>query len=773
MSATDDTQDDDGSNSIDEEFAPDTSTSQLLEAAIKISEAPLNETRVIMETLFQLKGIPTFEELYKLEKRLRSGSFGTVYECQHVDYPSQLYAVKIIDRKKLKAKDDKAVFTEVATMRELNEVDHVVKIIDFFVQPDKLFMVQMLARGGDVFDRLSQRSKYNEKDARDLAVTLITTMGEIHRRSIVHRDLKPENLLLKEALNDTGILVADFGFAKRCKKGEYLNTRCGTPAFVAPEIVLGNPYNECCDMWSIGCLLYMIICGYPPFQGKDHNDLFRKIRASDFTFHDKYWKKVSLPAKQLISQLLTVNRKNRMTATEACEHSWIKQLPDEALAATDLTGTIRELKKFRAREKLRAAMGAVRWAATANFWMGGNISFSQHTSTRSATNSAVPGIGGAAGSIGKNGNGAAAPNGGAAMGKAVAEIQHDTFRDRYELVAKIRKGSFATVWKCQHKVTKEFFAAKVIKRAKLTPDDDEAVLNEVTVMQSMGRHGTFIVQLCDFYEEKDYFFMVMEFMSGGDVFDQIVERTSYTEQDARELVKTLLTAVKCMHTNGIAHRDIKPQNLLLPSKEAGAHMKLCDFGFARRVHTPNSITHRVGTPTYVAPEVLKNIPHDERVDMWSLGVTIFVLLVGYAPFMEDDQLKLFSKIKRGEWRFHKPDWENISEDAKDLIRSLLVIDPVERLTVDEALRSPWIRRYNDSLSSVDLGSSITNLMLKRQKLRSVATSVVFLSKMKSIAANFSSSQTKIVETEAEDDDEDEPSEHPDAAEDRVVEFDKQ
>jgi len=161
-------------------------------------------------------------------------------------------------------------------------------------------------------------------------------------------------------------------------------------------------------------------------------------------------------------------------------------------------------------------------------------------------------------------------------------------------------------------------------------------------------------------------------------------------------------------------------------------MKLCDFGFARRVHTPNSITHRVGTPTYVAPEVLKNIPHDERVDMWSVGVTMFVLLVGYAPFMEDDQLKLFSKIKRGEWQFQKSDWQAISDDEKDLIRGLLVVDPVERMTVDEALRSPWIKRFNDSLSSVDLTGSISNLALKRKKLRSVTKTLIFMGKLQSL-----------------------------------------
>lgn len=285
-------------------------------------------------------------------------------------------------------------------------------------------------------------------------------------------------------------------------------------------------------LFSLRTYRYMLICGYPPFQGRDHNDLFRKIRASDFTFHDKYWKKVSLPVKQLISGLLTVNAENRLTASQAMESSWIQKLPKEVLESTDLSDSLSEMRKFKAREKLRGAMGAVRWAASATFWAAGNISFSQHKSRASQTGKAMDGD----------------------AEQAVAEIQHDTFRDRYELVTKLRKGSFATVWVCHHKVTNEKFAVKVIKRAGLSPDDDEAVLNEVTIMQSLSAHGNYVVQLCDFYEESDYFFLVMEYMAGGDVFDQIVERTNYTEKDARDLAKVLLKAVKCLHENGIAHR---------------------------------------------------------------------------------------------------------------------------------------------------------------------------------------------------------------------------
>lgn len=179
------------------------------------------------------------------------------------------------------------------------------------------------------------------------------------------------------------------------------------------------------------------------------------------------------------------------------------------------------------------------------------------------------------------------------------------FADTYELKDKIRKGSFATVWRCADRETNEVFAVKIIKRQGLDPKDDEAVLNEASIMQSL-HHNKYVVNLVDFYEEPDYFYLVMENMCGGDVFDRIVDMAHYTEKDARDLILTLLKAVYSLHQANIAHRDIKPQNLLLESKDDHAAIKLADFGFAKRVHTPESLTSRVGTPSYVAPEVRLN-----------------------------------------------------------------------------------------------------------------------------------------------------------------------
>jgi serine/threonine protein kinase len=225
--------------------------------------------------------------------------------------------------------------------------------------------VQDYARGGDVFDRLAKRVSYTEKDARDLGVILLETMKEMHQRKIVHRDMKPENLLLKSTMDDTSILLADFGFAKYVPE-EGLKTRCGTPAFVAPEILVGKQYDTQVDMWSVGCLIYMLIGGYPPFQDETHRGLFRKIRAADFTFHDVYWNQVSLAAKQLITNLLTVDPKDRLSAQQSLDSDWL-EVKEDSLSVRDLSGSISEIKRFKAKTKLKSAVNAVMWSVGKKF----------------------------------------------------------------------------------------------------------------------------------------------------------------------------------------------------------------------------------------------------------------------------------------------------------------------------------------------------------------------------------------------------------------------
>lgn len=591
-------------------------------------------------------------------------------------------------------------------MKLLIDVPGVIRLIDFFFSPSKFHVVQEWAQGGDVFDELAKRTTYTENDARDLSFVLLQTLQHMHSRGLVHRDLKPENLLLLNNFDVSNIKLCDFGFAKKVPE-EGLQTRCGTPAFVALEILVGARYKQPVDMWSFGVILYILLGGYPPFQDASHRGLFRKIRASDYVFHEAHWVKVSIEAKQLIASLLTVNADFRTTADGALESKWLN-MDQQSLTQHDLSSSaLLELRQFNARRKLKSAMHAVTWAVKAQFFNPDAVTFNQQLDDWDL-------------SFEKK------------QDKPLLKIK---FGDVYSLKNKICKGSSATVWECQHKKSGELFAVKIIKREGLKASDDEAVMNEVAVVQSLDHPH--IVRFVNFYEEPDYFFLVMELMAGGDVFDRIVKKTHYTELDARDLIKTLLKAVEYMHSRGVAHRDLKPQNLLLTSKEDDADIKLCDFGFSRRVHTPQSLVTRCGTPTYVSPEILKNVPHDQSTDMWSIGVILYVLLVGYPPFMEDSQQELFRKIRAGEYNFPEENWKHISNEAKDLIRKLLKVDPLERLTAGGALRQPWIMETEDSLSSHDLTDGLNALRQRRGRLKNITKAVMWFSRDRSepIAVN--------------------------------------
>ncbi|XP_075357324.1 calcium/calmodulin-dependent protein kinase type II subunit delta isoform X9 [Mycteria americana] len=183
----------------------------------------------------------------------------------------------------------------------------------------------------------------------------------------------------------------------------------------------------------------------------------------------------------------------------------------------------------------------------------------------------------------------------------------------------------------------------------------------------------------------------IERVTGGELFEDIVAREYYSEADASHCIQQILESVNHCHLNGIVHRDLKPENLLLASKSKGAAVKLADFGLAIEVQGEQQAWFGfAGTPGYLSPEVLRKDPYGKPVDMWACGVILYILLVGYPPFWDEDQHRLYQQIKAGAYDFPSPEWDTVTPEAKDLINKMLTINPAKRITASEALKHPWI-----------------------------------------------------------------------------------
>lgn len=263
------------------------------------------------------------------------------------------------------------------------------------------------------------------------------------------------------------------------------------------------------------------------------------------------------------------------------------------------------------------------------------------------------------------------------------------FNDFYDLKEELGKGAFSVVRRCVQKSTGLEFAAKIINTKKLSARDYQKLEREARICR-MLKHPT-IVRLHDTVQDEGFHYLVFDLVTGGELFEDIVAREFYSEADASNCIQQVLDAVIYCHQSGIVHRDLKPENLLLASKVKGAAVKLADFGLAIEVQGDQQAWFGfAGTPGYLSPEVLRKDPYGKPVDVWACGVILYILLVGYPPFWDEDQHRLYAQIKAGAYDYPSPEWDTVTPEAKNLINSMLTVNPAKRITAAEALRHPWI-----------------------------------------------------------------------------------
>ncbi|XP_015180386.1 PREDICTED: calcium/calmodulin-dependent protein kinase type II alpha chain isoform X12 [Polistes dominula] len=263
------------------------------------------------------------------------------------------------------------------------------------------------------------------------------------------------------------------------------------------------------------------------------------------------------------------------------------------------------------------------------------------------------------------------------------------FSDNYDLKEELGKGAFSVVRRCVQKSSGQEFAAKIINTKKLSARDFQKLEREARICRKLQHPN--IVRLHDSIQEENYHYLVFDLVTGGELFEDIVAREFYSEADASHCIQQILESVHHCHHNGVVHRDLKPENLLLASKAKGAAVKLADFGLAIEVSGESQAWYGfAGTPGYLSPEVLKKEPYGKPVDIWACGVILYILLVGYPPFWDDDQHRLYAQIKAGSYDYPSPEWDTVTPEAKNLINQMLTVNPSKRITANEALKHPWI-----------------------------------------------------------------------------------
>ncbi|XP_052317852.1 calcium/calmodulin-dependent protein kinase (CaM kinase) II beta 1 isoform X23 [Oncorhynchus nerka] len=320
------------------------------------------------------------------------------------------------------------------------------------------------------------------------------------------------------------------------------------------------------------------------------------------------------------------------------------------------------------------------------------------------------------------------------------------FTDEFQLYEELGKGAFSVVRRCVKLCTGQEYAAKIINTKKLSARDHQKLEREARICRLL-KHSN-IVRLHDSISEEGFHYLLFDLVTGGELFEDIVAREYYSEADASHCIQQILEAVLHCHQMGVVHRDLKPENLLLASKCKNAAVKLADFGLAIEVQGDQQAWFGfAGTPGYLSPEVLRKEAYGKPVDIWACGVILYILLVGYPPFWDEDQHKLYQQIKAGAYDFPSPEWDTVTPEAKNLINQMLTINPAKRITAQEALKHPWVCQRSTVASMMHRQETVECLKKfnARRKLKGAVLTAMLVSRNFSAAKSLLNKKADVKE----------------------------
>ncbi|XP_055289531.1 ribosomal protein S6 kinase alpha-2 isoform X5 [Moschus berezovskii] len=614
---------------------------------------------------------------FELLKVLGQGSYGKVFLVRKVkgSDAGQLYAMKVLKKATLKVRDRVRSKMERDILAEVNH-PFIVKLHYAFQTEGKLYLILDFLRGGDLFTRLSKEVMFTEEDVKFYLAELALALDHLHGLGIIYRDLKPENILLDE---EGHIKITDFGLSKEAidhDKRAY--SFCGTIEYMAPEVVNRRGHTQSADWWSFGVLMFEMLTGSLPFQGKDRKETMALILKAKLGMPQF----LSVEAQSLLRALFKRNPCNRLGAgLDGVEE--IKRHP------FFVTIDWNKLYRKEIKPPFKPAVG--RPEDTFHF----DPEFTARTPTDSP---GVPpsanahhlfrGFSFVASSLVQEPSQQDLHK--ATVHPIVQQLHGNNihFTDGYEIKEDIGVGSYSVCKRCVHKATDAEYAVKIIDKSKRDPSE------EIEILLRYGQHPN-IITLKDVYDDGKFVYLVMELMRGGELLDRILRQRYFSEREASALLCTLTKTMDYLHSQGVVHRDLKPSNILYMDESGNPEsIRICDFGFAKQLRAENGL---LMTPCYtanfVAPEVLKRQGYDAACDIWSLGILLYTMLAGFTPFAngpDDTPEDILARIGSGKYALSGGNWDSISDAAKDVVSKMLHVDPHQRLTAVQVLKHPWI-----------------------------------------------------------------------------------
>lgn len=315
-------------------------------------------------------------------------------------------------------------------------------------------------------------------------------------------------------------------------------------------------------------------------------------------------------------------------------------------------------------------------------------------------------------------------------------VDNVNLKNNYEIFEELGRGSFSIVWKCRHITTQKLFAVKTFKIIDLNERDIKRIEREINICKNLKHKN--IVKLHEHYSDANSIYIVFDLLLGGELFNDIMNREFYSEVDAGYCMQQILEGLAYCHRNNVIHRDVKPENLLLNSKEKNPIIQVADFGLAVRVLVKERSWYGfVGTAGYLSPEVIRREEYGFGVDVWACGIILYILLCGYPPFWDDDQQKLYNKVLSGRFQFYSPDWDSVTHQAKEIIKLMLNIDQQSRPTIELLLEHPWFKDPVKTAAKVHRQNTIAGLKKfnAKRKLRGAVQSIISINKMNQVIEN--------------------------------------